>query len=161
MGVKDSFLALYTFITKFFSPYHIKINHNGIYDCKLKQTIPWDKIERIEYLNYAKSFYNKRNLIEYLVYMLIFGKSFAVITDFVKSFLYAHLVVESKIPIIYTNHKKELLKGANIFKKIESSFLPDNMIKINIDYDLTNRQDENEDLLEEIKQFMPSQYNSI
>ena len=161
MGVKDSFLALITFITKFFSPYYIKINYSGIYDCKLKQLITWDKIEKIEYLNYAKSFYNKRSLIEYLVYMFIFGKSFAVIFDFLKSFLYAHIVVESKIPVIYTNYKKEILSKAGIFKKIESYFLPNNMIKINIDYDLTNRQDESEDLLKDIRKFMPCQYRNI
>lgn len=159
MGVKDSLLTLFSFIIKIFSPYYIKVNHNGIYDCKLKQLITWDKIEKIEYLSYKKSFYNKRNLFEYIVYMFIFAKSFCVIVDFLRAFLWAHIVVESKVPIIYTKHKKELLSKANIFKKIESYFLPDNMIKINIDYDLTaDRKDETSDLIKDIKPFMPSRF---
>lgn len=159
MCVKDCAVAIFAFILKLFSPYYIKVNHNGIYDCKLKQFIPWQKIEKIEYLSYKKSFYNKKNLIEYVVYMFIFAKSFCVIVDFLKAFLWAHLVVESKTPIIYTKYKKELLSNASIFKKIESYFLPDNMIKINIDYDLTTeRKDEYSDLLKDIKPFMPSRF---
>ena len=162
MAVKDCSFMLFSLCTKLFSPYYIKVNHNGIYDCKLKQLITWDKIEKIEYLSYKKSFYSKRNLLEYLVYMFIFAKSFAVITDFLRSFLWAHLVVESKTPIIYTKYKKELLSKANIFKKIESYFLPNNMIKINLDYDLTaDRKDEYSDLLKDIKPFMPSRFGNM
>jgi len=162
MAVKDCSLQLITLIIKFFSPYYIKVNSDGIYDCKLKQLISWQKIEKIEYLNYRKSFYNKKSLIEYVVYMFIFAKSFCVIVDFLRGFLWAHLVVESKTPIIYTKYKKELLSKANIFKKIESYFLPNNMIKINLDYDLTaDRKDEYSDLLKDIKPFMPSRFGNM
>ena len=158
IGTKDCLIMLFTLITKFISPYYIKISRDGIYDCKLKQCISWNKIEKIEYLDYKKSFYNKNTMFEYVLYMLITGKSLGIIVELVKTFILVSSNAKSNIPVICTRQKKELLKKASFLKKIESLFLPDNMIKINIDYDLTATE---EDLLELINKIRLSRYSNM
>ena len=60
---KDSLTMLVILCSKLILPYYIKIDKQGFYDCKLRQFITWDKIDRIEYINYKATFFTKKNFI--------------------------------------------------------------------------------------------------
>jgi len=66
IGLKDGLIITLILLSKLVSPYCIKFDKNGFFDCKLKISIPWNKIDNFEFLNYHTSFTKKSDLLEYL-----------------------------------------------------------------------------------------------
>lgn len=138
IGIKDALSTLFILCTKFISPYYIKFNSENFYDCKLKQYVSWNKIDSIEFLDYKKRF-NKKELFEHILYTAITKNFTGSLLETLKYFLLS-AVGATKNVVIITCNKRELLKKAGLLKKIESYFLPDNMITINIEPCSTDRE---------------------
>lgn len=140
IGSKDALMMLFILITKFFYPYRIEFNKQGFYDCKLRQFVEWDKIDRIEYVDYKKSFYKKSNLIEYIIYLFFAKCTIGVVFELMRIYLFSALSVSKRV-IIVTKNKSELLQKAGIFKKLESLMLPNNVISVNLEQSFASQED--------------------
>ena len=140
IGSKDALIMLLVLCSKLISPYKIIFDRNGFYDCKLRQHISWDKIDRIEYLDYKKTFIKKSAILEYILYMSLVRNTTAIIFDFIKYCLLSKVGATKRIVII-TQNKEELLEKATLLKKLESKMLPKNMININLEPSCANQED--------------------
>ena len=134
IGTKDAFFASLILLKKLFFPCSLKFTKQGFFCSELKQFINWNQIEEIEYLNYNKMFFKKSNLLSYFLCMLVVKNIMGVTFDFLKQFLLSG--GDSKVLIIKTPVKKELLENSDILKKFENSLLPDNFIQLEIAIDL-------------------------
>lgn len=160
IGIKDSLFLIFRLLIKLFSPQILVLDSQNFYSSELKNFIEWGKIDSIEYLDYKKSFINKTNLLSYALYMFITTHTIGTIVEFIKKVLLSDLET-SKIIIIQTQYKKELLKKSSFLTKFTNLFLPKNIIKLDFDISLATCDDNKPiDFLPQAKKFNLSKNNS-
>lgn len=162
LGVKDCIFMLCRLLAKIISPCSIKFNNFGFECSELNQFFEWNKIDKFEYMVYDNIFETKSNFIAYAGYMILTSRAIATIVEILKNIIFKALGT-SKIVLIKTQNKKELLKKANIILKFKNIFLPKNIVLLDIDLDLShsNYDEKTPDAILIAKNFQNKTYNAM